>query len=270
VFLTAAVVLGVALSPWIIPLFAYGFAMTPGKLETTAFLNRIIFPYVGFVSLSAFAMGILNSFHRFAVPAIAPILLNLSIIGFSFGAGLFSNPAVALAVGVVVGGVLQLAIQIPALRQQGWTLQWIWDLAHPGVRRVGKRMGPLLFGIGIVQINVLVDSQFASYMKTGSVTSIYLADRVTELVLGGYAIALSTAVLPLLARQAAEDRMDEMKRTMNFSLRLVLFVTLPAAAGLILLRTPIGPGLFRPGRFDPEATQLTASARTSCALGLPS
>jgi putative peptidoglycan lipid II flippase len=231
-------------------------------------LNRIMFPYLAFVSLSALVMGVLNSLHRFAAPAFAPVMLNLSVIGFSFFSGAFREPAVALAVGVVVGGILQIVIQIPSLRATGWRLRWVWNLRHPGVLRVSKLMGPLIFGIGIVQINVLIDLQFATYMGEGAFASINYADRIMELVLGGYAIALSTAVLPLLSRQAAEERLGEMRTTLNFSIRLILFVTLPATAGLILLGTPIVEILFERGEFTAESTALTVNALIYFALGL--
>ena len=213
-------------------------------------------------------MGVLNSFGRFGASAFAPVLLNLSIIALSFFSDFFPNPAIALSVGVVIGGVLQILIQIPSLLRTGWRLRWFWDLAHPGVRRVAALIGPRLFGIGIVQIDVLVGTQFASHMIEGSVASIGLADRVMELVLGGYAIALSTAVLPLLARQAAANRMEDMKGTLTFAMRLILFITLPATVGLILLRVPIIEVLFEGGEFDAQSTALTAWALMFFAVGL--
>ena len=240
----------------------------PDKLESTTVLNRIIFPYIGFVSISALAMGVLNSFGRFGASAFAPVLLNLSVIALSFFSDFFPNPAIALSVGVVIGGVLQILIQIPSLLRTGWRFRWFWDLAHPGVRRVAALIGPRLFGIGIVQIDVLVGTQFASHMIEGSAASIGLADRVMELVLGGYAIALSTAVLPLLARQAAANRMEDMKGTLSFATRLILFITLPATVGLILLRVPIIEVLFEGGEFDAQSTALTAWALLFFAVGL--
>jgi putative peptidoglycan lipid II flippase len=194
--------------------------------------------------------------------------LNFSIITLSYFSHFFANPAVALSVGVVIGGILQILIQVPSLLRTGWHLRWLWDLGHPGVRRVAALIGPRLFGIGIVQIDVLVGTQFASHMIEGSVASIGLADRVMELVLGGYAIALSTAVLPLLARQAVADRMHDMKQTLCFALRLVLFITLPASVGLIILRRPIIEVLFQSGKFDAQSTALTAWALMFFAIGL--
>ncbi|HYR85997.1 MAG TPA: murein biosynthesis integral membrane protein MurJ [Terriglobia bacterium] len=268
IFLAGITVLGVVFSPLIVKLFAAGFSETPGKMDLTSTLNRIMFPYIFVVSLSALTMGILNSLQRFAEPALAPVLLNLSVITFSFLGGLFGDVTKALAVGVVVGGVLQLAIQIPPLLRSGWPIRLKLDFSHPGVQRVTKLMVPVIFGVGVVQVNMLVDSQFASYLKEGSVTSLYIAGRVMELALGSYAVAVTTVILPLLSRQAAGRRIDEMKRTLNFATRLVLFITFPATAGLILLRHQIIEVLFQHGDFDAASTALTAWALLFFAPGL--
>jgi putative peptidoglycan lipid II flippase len=268
IFLTAITILGIIFSPLIVRLFASGFADTPGKLELTATLNRIMFPYIFLISLSALTMGILNSLQRFGEPAFAPVLLNLSVITFSFLGGLFGDVTKALAVGVVVGGMLQLGIQVPPLIQSGWRMRLKLDLSHPGVQRVTKLMVPVIFGVGIVQVNMLVDSQFASYLDEGSVTSIYIADRVMELVIGTYAVAVSTVILPLLSRHAAAQRMDEIKGTLNFATRLILFITFPASVGLVLLRTQIIEVLFQHGDFGASSTALTAWPLLFFALGL--
>jgi putative peptidoglycan lipid II flippase len=269
VTMAAVTVLGVIFSPWIVSFFATGFGDTPGKLELTTFLNRIMFPYIFFVSLSALGMGILNSHQRFAAPAFAPVLLNLSIIALSFAGGLFAHPSTALAIGVVVGGILQVAIQAPPLLRLGWRPKLRFVLSHPGVRRVATLMGPVMFGVGIVQVNVFVDTQFSSYMREGAMASIYFADRVMELVLGGYVISLATVILPLLSRQAAEKRIGEMKNTLNFATRLVLFITIPSAVGLMVLREPIIQVLFEYGNFTAQSTALTAWALLFFAVGLP-
>jgi putative peptidoglycan lipid II flippase len=213
-------------------------------------------------------MGVLNSFHRFAAPAMSPILLNLTMVAFSFLGSMFGDVTRTLAVGVVAGGVLQLAIQIPPLIRAGWKIRFKLDLQNPGVRRVATLMVPVVFGVGIVQVNVLVDTQFASYLDEGSVTAIYFADRVMELVLGGYAVAISTVILPLLSRQAALKQMNELKTTLNFAVRVILFITLPATVGLILLRTEIIQVLFEHGDFDATSTALTAWALPFFAIGL--
>src|SRR5437870_609742 len=266
--LTALTVAGIVLSPLLVRLFASGFAETPGKLELTATLNRVMFPYIFLISMSALAMGVLNSFHRFGAPAFSPVVLNLTMITFSFLGGLFGDVTRTLAVGVVVGGLMQLAIQLPPLLNSGWKLQLKLDFSHPGVRTVAKLMVPVIFGVGIVQINVLVDTQFASYLEEGSVTAIYIADRVMELVLGGYAVAVSTVILPLLSRQAALRQMGELKTTLNFAARIILFITLPATVGLVILRQEIIEVLFQHGDFDAASTALTAWALPFFAIGL--
>lgn len=268
IFLTAVTIVGILLSPLIVRLFASGFAATPGKLDLTATLNRIMFPYIFLISMSALAMGILNSFHRFGAPALSPVVLNLTMIAFSFLGGAFGNITKTLAAGVVAGGIMQVAIQIPALRRSGWRIRFKLDFRHPSVRRVAKLMVPVVFGVGIVQVNVLVDTQFASYLDEGSVTAIYYADRVMELVLGGYAVAVSTVILPLLSRQAALRQIKELKTTLNFATRLILFITFPATVGLILLRREIIEVLFQHGDFDAASTALTAWALPFFALGL--
>jgi len=268
IFLTAITVLGIIFSPLLVSLFAAGFSDTPGKLELTATLNRIMFPYIFLVSLSALMMGILNSLQEFAAPAFAPVLLNLTVIAFSFLGGLFGDVTKALAAGVVVGGVAQIAIQVPPLLRSGWKVQPKLNLLHAGVQRVFKLMVPVIFGVGVVQVNILVDSQFASHLDEGSVTSIYIANRVMELVLGGYAVAVSTVILPLLSLQAAQKRLDEMKRTLNFATRLILFITLPSSAGLMLLRHQIIEVLFQHGDFNAGSTALTSWALLFFAPGL--
>jgi putative peptidoglycan lipid II flippase len=266
--LTVITIAGILLSPQLVRLFASGFSETPGKLELTAALNRIMFPYIFMVSLSALSMGVLNSFHRFGAPAFAPVVLNLTMIVFSFLGGMFGDVPRTLAVGVIAGGILQVAIQLPALMRSGWKIRFKVDFNHPGVRRVIKLMGPVVFGVGILQINVLVDTQFASYLAEGSVTALHIADRVMELVLGVYAVAVSTVILPLLSRQAAMRQMTELKSTLNFATRLILFITVPASVGLILLRREIIEVLFQHGDFDAASTALTAWALPFFALGL--
>src|SRR5438046_7343368 len=268
ILLTVITVAVVVFSPLMVRFFGSGFSETPGKLELTSTLNRIMFPYIFLVSLSALSMGMLNSLQQFATPAFGPVLLNLAVIAFSFFGGLFGDVTKALAVGVVVGGVFQLSIQIPALLRSGWRPRLKLDLAHPGVQRVARMMGPIVFSAGIVQVHMLVDSQFASYLTEGSVTSIYIADRIMELVLGSYAVAVSTAILPLLSRQAAEKRVAEMKNTMNFATRVILFITFPATVGLILLRHEIIEVLFQHGGFNAASTELTAWALLFFAPGL--
>lgn len=273
-------ILGMLFSSQLIHAFTI-FGYTAGQWDLAIYLNRIIFPYVFFVSLAALAMGILNSFRVFALPAAMPILFNLSVIVFSIGVvykpvmkwapEAYRNPAVALAAGILVGGALQFLVQVPALVRRGMHFDFGISFRDPGVRQVGKLMGPGFFGIGIYQINFFVDTIFATAarMPRGSVTSLYVAERVMELVLGSYAIGMSTVILPMMSHHAAARNHEEMKKIFTFSLRLVSFITIPAAVGLVLLRTPIIQVLFEHGRFVAESTSLAARALLYYALGLP-
>ncbi|HEX5000624.1 MAG TPA: murein biosynthesis integral membrane protein MurJ [Terriglobia bacterium] len=265
--------LGMLAAPEIARVFLSGFASVPGKLEMVVTLSRVMFPYALFMGLAALAMGVLHGMRRFGAPAFGPIVANVVIIGSSFLSGFFSSASMALAVGVVAGGALQVVVQIPFLAAGGWRPRWRSGisraLAHPEVRRVATRIGPMILGMGAFQINVLVSLQFASRLEQGSVTAIGLADRVVELALGSYAVAISAAALPLLAHQVAEGRIEEMKSTMGFACRMVLFVTIPAGVGLAALRGPIIEALFQHGAFDARATALTMPPLLLFALGLP-
>jgi putative peptidoglycan lipid II flippase len=251
------------------------------RWDLAIYLNRIIFPCVFFLGLAALAAAILNSFHRFGLPASTSIFFNVVFIAFSFGVlyrpimnwapPAYRTPAVGLAVGIVVGATLQLVMQLPALAKLGMRFRPDVGFADPGVKQVGKLMVPVFFGMGVFQVNFVVDTIFAlsSRMPEGSVMSLYVADRVMELVLGSYAIALSTAILPTMSHQAAEGKHDEMKQTFGFALRVASFITIPAAVGLILLRVPITQVLFQHGEFMARSTALTAHALLFYSLGLP-
>ena len=269
--LVAAVitVLGMVFSPTVVHLFAGKNIAGAQAVD----LNRIIFPYLFFVSLAALAMGILNCFHVFGLPAATPVFLNLATILFTFAMvrNYFKDAATSIAVGVLVGGVLQFLIQVPLLVQRGMKFNFGISFSHPAIQDVARLMLPRLFGIGIGQINLLVDTRFAtaSMMPKGSLAALYLADRVMELVLGGYAIAVATAILPMMSHQAATKDFESLKKTLSFSVRIVAFITIPAALGLMILREPIIRVLFQHGQFDPESTRLTARALLYYAVGLP-
>jgi putative peptidoglycan lipid II flippase len=272
ILVAVLVILGMLFSPGVVRLFTL-FQQDPKHWDHAVELNRIIFPYVFFIALAALAMAILNCYHVFGLPASTPILLNISIIIFSIGIvwKKFNDPAVALSVGVLVGGALQFLVQVPALVRHGMRFKFGLSFRHPGIRAVGRLMVPGFFGIGIYQVNLFVDSIFATApkMPQGSVISLYVADRVMELVLGGYAIAVATAILPMMSKQAAAHDFDNLKKTFAFSLRIVSYITIPAMVGLIVLREPIIRVLFEHGRFVAESTALTARALLYYALGLP-
>lgn len=278
--LAAIALLGSVFSRQVIAVLTV-FGAHHGQWQLAVYLNRIIFPAILFIGLAAVAASILNSFHVFALPAATPIFFNLSMIALSFAViykpilrwapVAYRSPGVALAVGILIGGIIQLGMQIPALIRRGMNLCPRFSLSDPGVRKVGRLAAPAFFGMGVYQINMFVDTIFAasSRMPEGSITSLYVADRVMQLVLGSYAIAMSTALLPAMSHQWAAGQWNEMKRTFGFSLRIVSFITVPAALGLILLRQPIIQVLFQHGRFTSASTSLTTRALFYYSLGLP-
>jgi putative peptidoglycan lipid II flippase len=260
---------GMVFSPTVVYLFA-------GKniaVAEAVDLNRIVFPYLFFVSLAALAMGILNCYHVFGLPAATPVVLNMATILFTFVAFRrhFKDSATAIVVGVLIGGVLQFLMQVPQLVRKGMNFKLGISFSHPGIRNVARLMIPRLFGIGIGQINLLIDTRFATalLMPAGSLAALYLADRVMELVLGGYAIAVATAILPMMSHQAAANDFAALKKTLTFSVRIVAFITIPATLGLMILREPIIRVLFQHGQFVAASTRLTARALLYYAVGLP-
>lgn len=244
-------------------------------------MNRIVFPSVFFLVMAALAASILNCFHIFGLPAATPIFFNVTLILASLSmiyrpilAWLperLRTPAMPLAIAILIGSALQLAVQLPSLWRQGMRFTPELNFSDAGVRKVAALMGPSFFGMGVYQVNLFVDTLFAtaSRMPPGSVMSLYIGDRVMQLVLGSYAIAMSTALLPTMSRQAAAGEYEEMKRTFAFSLRIVSFIAVPAAVGLILLRRPIIQVLFQHGNFVAESSSLTARALLYYSLGLP-
>ncbi len=269
VLLIGIVIVGVLLSPLIVRLIAPGFAQTPGKLVLTTALTRLMFPYIFFIGLVALFMGILNVLGHFAAPALAPVCLNVAMIGSVFLiAPLMSDPITGLAVGVIIGGFLQLVLQTPFLIRKGFLFWKRAPLYHPALRKIGVLMAPTILGAAVYQINILVGTLLASLLPQGSVSYLYYADRLVQFPLGVFAIAIATAVLPSLSRQAAARDMDALNATFGYALRLVLFITVPAMIGLIVLREPIVALLFKRGAFDAAATRQTAIALLYYGLGL--
>jgi putative peptidoglycan lipid II flippase len=270
--LAIVTVLGVIFSPVVIKSFSS--PQDPSNsYDQAVSLNRIVFPYLFFAGLAALGMGILNSFHNFALPASTTALQNLSIIIFSIAAvwHYFQDPAVSLAVGVLVGGALQFLILVPQLVYKGMRFDFGLSLSHPGIKSFSRLMFPRFFGMGIAQINFYVDTFFATAprMPHGSLAALYVSDRVMELVLGGYAIAVATAILPMMSHQAAANDYEGLKRTLTFAVRIVAYITIPAAMGLMILREPIIRMLFQHGQFVAESTRLTARPLLYYAAGLP-
>ncbi|GAB6094625.1 murein biosynthesis integral membrane protein MurJ [Desulfatiferula olefinivorans] len=268
--LVALTVLGLVLAPLILALLAPGFGESPEKMALAVTLARILFPYVLFVCLVALAMGILNSLGYFSAPALSPVLLNVvMILALLIGVRLSDDPVFrikALAWGVIVGGLVQLILQIPFLIRLGYRFRG--PLFHPGLIRIGRMMLPSVLGAGVYQVNIVVGTVLASLLIEGSISWLYYADRVFQFPLGLFAVSMGTAVLPTLSRQAAMDDLEGLKDTFARGLSFVFFITLPACAGLVALSEPIVGVLFLRGEFGPADLVMTARALVFYALGL--
>jgi putative peptidoglycan lipid II flippase len=264
------VLLGILAAPPLIKAIASGYQLVPGKLDLTVSLLRIMFPYIFFISLAALCSAILNSYFRFALAAASSIFFNLAmIVCVLLLARKTEDPAYAFAVGVIAGGLCQLLVQLPAVHRLGISLRPRLDFADEAVRKVGRLMLPGIFGLGIFQINLALSRMLASWLSEGSVSALYYATRVAEFTLGLFSIAVAKALLPTLSLQAADENIEDMKKTLLFSLKFIAVVTIPAAAGLVLLARPIIQVLFERGAFGPESTALTVSALIFFSLGLP-
>jgi putative peptidoglycan lipid II flippase len=261
--------LGILFSPILIRIIAPGFIQIPEKFQLTITLNQIIFPYLFFMGLFALCMGILNSQRHFFAPAFSPIFLNISIIVSVFlFYHTFKIPVMTLALGVLAGGVIQFLFQIPFLWKRGITFRFNFNFRHPAIKRIGLLMVPGLIGTAVYQLNVFVDTIFASFLPSGSVSYLFFADRLMEFPLGIFAIAVGVASLPSLSGLASQGKMEELKETLVFTFRLVSFISVPAMVGLIALKTPIINLLFQRGLFDYSATEKTAFALLFYSVGL--
>lgn len=246
-------------SPILVMIFAPGFIDQPEKFDLTAEMLRITFPYILFMSLTALSAGILNSYGRFAVPAFTPVLLNISLIAAAIWlAPLMDVPIMALAWGVFIAGAAQLAFQIPFILKLG-LLRWPrWGWKNSGVRRILKLMIPGIFGSSVMQINLLLDTVIASFLVSGSVTWLYLSDRMVELPLGIFGIALATVILPNLSQKHAAGDPKAFSHMLDWALRLVLVIALPAAVALAVLAGPILSTLFLYGDFKPLDVEMAS------------
>jgi putative peptidoglycan lipid II flippase len=266
--LVALTILGMVFAPQIITALAPGFK-DPRKVELTIYMTRIVFPYLFFIGLVALAMGILNAHRHFAAPALAPTLLNLSMIGSAYL--LFhrlTEPIVSLAIGVFFGGLIQLAFQLPFLMKKGVMFRVNFHFLNPAIKRICMLMGPAVLGVAVAQINVFVSQILASFLFEGSISYLYFSYRLIEFPLGIFVIALSTAALPSFSQLVSEGKGKEFRDTISFSLRLVFFLAIPAMVGLIVLRIPVIQLLFQHGAFDYQDTLLTAQALFAYGVGL--
>jgi putative peptidoglycan lipid II flippase len=269
VALVLVAALGVAGAPLIVYLTAPGFAAEPDKFALTVAMLRITFPYMVFISLVALAAGILNTWSRFAVPAFTPVLLNVSfIVAAAFAAPWFDPPVLALAWAVFAGGALQLAFQLPFLARIGMLPRWRLRLAHPGLGRVLKLMAPALFGVSVSQLSLLINTVFASFLVSGSVSWLYYADRLMEFPAGVLGVAVGTILLPSLSKFHAEGAPGEYSRLLDWGLRVTLLLALPAAAALAVLAIPLIATLFHYGAFGAEDAWMTRRALIAYSVGL--
>jgi putative peptidoglycan lipid II flippase len=258
---------GVLFPETMVDLFAVGF--DPERAKIAADLTRIMMPYIGFISLVALAGGALNTVGVFAPPAAAPILLNVAIIGAAVGlGGAFEEPIVAVAWGVLVGGALQLALQLAPLARRGLLVRPSWEPGHPAVRQLLTRMGPGVFGVAVYQLNIVVIRQIGSFLPTGQLSWYYNATRLQEFALGVFAVSVSVAALPTLSEHAAREDWAAMGRTFRRALRVTNFITIPTTAGLLALGGPIVGVLFRHGQFGAEDARHTGELLQILALAI--
>jgi len=261
--------LGILLAPYIVSGIAPGFIKSPEKFSLTVKLTRVMFPFLFFISLAALAKGILNAMKSFLVPALAPILLNLSIITAAiFVAPLFVVPLVAIGLAVSIGGALQVAIQLPDLIKKGFIIKPVFTKYHPGLKKILRLMLPAIGGMGVAQINIFISTIFVSFLAGGAATYLYYAMRFVHLPIGIFGVAMATAVLPSLSEHAAKGDNDALRSTFSFSLRILFFMTLPAMAGLIILAEPLISVLLQRGEFSARATADTAYALVFYSTGL--
>ncbi|CAM3587435.1 murein biosynthesis integral membrane protein MurJ [Parendozoicomonas haliclonae] len=267
--LTIVTVFAMVGAPWLIMLFAPGFHGDAAKMTLAGEMLRITFPYLLLISLTAFAGSILNSYNKFAVPAFTPVVLNISLIGATvLLTPYFEQPVMALAWGVVIAGVSQLLLQIPFLKQIQLLPVPMWGWKDEGVRKILRLMGPAMFGVSVAQINLLLDTVLASFLQTGSISWLYYSDRLMELPLGVFGIAIATVILPSLSRQHASEDPKAFSKTLDWALRMVLLIGVPAAVALYLLAEPLIATLFFHGRMEGNDVLMAAMSLRAYAIGL--
>lgn len=263
------VVIAIILGPLITMIFAPGYLREGVQFALTTHMLRITFPYLLFISLTALCGGVLNTYDNFSVPALTPALLNITLIFFAVVmTRFFATPVYALAWGVFFSGLFQLLFQLPFLKQKRLLVRPRIGFNDPGVRRVLKLMGPAIFGVAIVQVSLLLDTVFASFLKAGSVSWLYYSDRLMNFPLGVFGIAIATVVLPKLSRQHAKRDIDSYSKTLDWSLRLLLIIGVPSSVGLLLLSGPLVSALFQYGRFHASDVLMTRRSLMGFAIGI--
>ncbi len=262
-------VAGIFFSPVIVTAIAPGFLSSSEKFSLTVLLTRIMFPFLLFISLSALVMGALNTKKVFFIPALAPAMLNVTLIlSIVFFESRASQPILVAAFGILAGGFVQFAFQLPAFFKKGYSLGFAADFRHPGLKKMSILLIPATMGLAVNQVNIVVSNILASYLPSGSITYLYYSMRLTQFPIGIFGVAMGMAVLPALSEHAVKGDFDRLRDDFSFALRLLFFITVPAMAGLIALREPIVNLLFQRGQFDYAATRGTSEALLFYSIGI--
>ena len=270
IILSAITVVGMIFSPAIVHLMAPGFAADPAKTKLAVDLTRLMFPYLILIGLTAHSMAVLATFRSFTSAAFSPCLFNIAVIASAFCTKYFSEPTYALAYGVLAGGVLQLAVQIPSMLKKGMRLE-VTSLSHPGAQQCGKLLLPRLVGSGVYQLNLVIDTicaSLSSIVGAGGISAIFYSNQLIQLPLGVFGFAMATAALPALSTMAAQNDMEKFKRTVASSLENIFFIMFPTTVVMVLLSEPLVRVLFQRGAFDSYSTAVTSLALTFFSLGL--
>lgn len=262
-------VIGMIFAPFIVSVFAPGFVDDPEKFSATVDSLRIMFPYLFCISLVAMSAGVLNTVNRFAIPAVTPVLLNVClIVAMLVLVPYVGNAAQALAIGVLVAGFVQLLFQLPSLYKEGYLPRPVIDRSNPHVRKVFTLMLPAVFSVSVAQVNMLVNTFLASFLVTGSVTWLYYSDRLMEFPVGVFGIALATVVLPSLSKAHTSGTAQDFSDMMDWALRWVVLIAVPATAALYLLATPLLSTIFQYNEFDANDVEMSAVALKAFAVGV--
>ena len=269
IFVGLICVLGIIFAPAIVTAIAPGFLNMPDKFSLTVLLTRLMFPFLLFISFAAIVMGALNTRRIFFIPAVAPAMLNITIIAavLLLAPGM-EQPIIAVAIGVAIGGLVQFAFQLPSFFKNGYSLTPQYDFRHPGLKKISILILPATMGMAVAQINIFISTILASYLAEGSITYLYYSMRLIQFPIGIFGVAMGMAVLPTLSEHAVKGDFDSLRSDFSFALRLLFFMTIPAMAGLIALREPIVNMLFQRGKFDYAATIGTSQALLFYSLGI--
>lgn len=261
--------LGIIFAPEVVTLIAPGFLNSPEKFSLTVLLTRIMFPFLLFISLAALVMGALNTKKVFFIPALAPAMLNVTIIIMivSF-ISFFKQQIIVVALGVAIGGFVQFAFQLPSFYTNGYHLGFAPQFRHPGLKKMAILLLPITLALAVGQINILVGTVLASFLPQGSITYLYYSMRLIQFPIGIFGVSMGMAALPMLSEHAVKGDFDKLREDFSFALRLLFYISVPAMTGLIALREPIVNLLFQRGTFDYSATQATAEALMFYSLGI--